>query len=298
MKTSIYKQFLLIGLGASLFVVLSFKLLGSKNNWATFFSKPKPATSKLLSEADPLERTKEIDEQINGSGQFRERKQINLVFSKMCHAVKEEPVSKKDKEIVTEPEPAKPIETKPIKKRCKPAKPLPTIPEENLFPAAYQRNIKSSGIHATMMFTGFIFGDQEVKPGRSLKIVTQDTFIFEGNTIPEGAHLYGPVSFNNERIYVKINTAHFDDRVLPVNIEVYDTDYLPGLLSEHVEAFMERTKKRAMHKASNLSKNEWVRELGSGAIDAIDSIKGKKKIILENRREVFFTLKEKKKKKS
>lgn len=298
MKSSIFKQLLLIGMAASIFVILAFRILGSKNSWNDFFTKPKQQEAKLLQKSTPLERTREVDERISGSGKFKENEQINFVFSQMCNAVKEQKEETKV-EVVAVPKPAPPpaIETKKLVKRLKKAVPKKALApkEKDFFPVAYQSDISVKTMNAKSLFSGLVAGEQEVKPGRSLKIITTESFNFDGKTIPEGAYLYGVVSFSQERIYVSIKNAFFDETAVPVELEIYDTDYIVGLLSEDLIPFMESAKKRAMRKASNLSKNEWVREIGSGAVDAIDSLRSEKKVVIENKREVFLKIVEKEK---
>lgn len=300
MKSSIFKQLLLIGMAASIFVILAFRILGSKNSWNDFFTKPKQQEAKLLQKSTPLERTREVDERIRGSGKFKENEQINFVFSQMCHAVKEQKEEEKIEVIEASkpaPTPAPAIKQKKPVQRIKKSVPkkAPAPKEEDFFPVAYQSDTTVEKINAKSLFSGLVSGEQEVKPGRSLKIITTESFIFDGKIIPEGAYLYGVVSFSQERIYVSIKNAFFDETAVPVDIEIYDTDYIVGLLSEDLLPFMESAKKRAMRKASNLSKNEWVREIGSGAVDAIDSLRSEKKVVIENKREIFLKIIEKEK---
>ncbi|TSJ80128.1 conjugative transposon protein TraM [Cardinium endosymbiont of Dermatophagoides farinae] len=98
---------------------------------------------------------------------------------------------------------------------------------------------------------GYVYGTQELKHGRSIKIRVKEAFAYKGQEIPKGAFLYGIVAFGKERILSKLETAEFGKNVVPVAIGLYDSDYMIGLLVENLHPFIDQAQNKLLSRAAS-----------------------------------------------
>ncbi len=72
-------------------------------------------------------------------------------------------------------------------------------------------------------------GTQTLVSGSTIRLRLTDPVYVAGVLIPEGTFLYGNVSLGNERLAVQINTIRHQGSLLPVKLQAYDLDGIPGL---------------------------------------------------------------------
>lgn len=274
--------------GLSVLLLFVYKNFEDKDAWNEFLKPPEPLLATSLKEATPLERTDEVDKS-RGTQQYEDQPEDNFIFSDICKMVQKS--AKATTPAVVEKEVKK--ETIIVKK------PVSSSPVRRSLPLKKKK--KKSGIFSKRcqpinteinknFLCGFVAGTQDIKPGRSLKIIITDPFVHRGRTIPKGAYLFGLVTYSHERVLVNFKTAVFGKNTIPVNIDLYDTDYARGIVVADLEPFMESSKDRLMNKAAHTSSNGWVKEIGSTAIEALNSNKKAKKVVVENKRKVLLQL--------
>ncbi|TSJ81138.1 MAG: conjugative transposon protein TraM [Candidatus Cardinium sp.] len=165
----------------------------------------------------------------------------------------------------------------------------PQKQEKNYFPISFERKGRKRNIKVKNSFAaGYVYGTQELKHGRSIKIGVKEAFTYKGQEIPKGAFLYGIVAFGKERILAKLETAEFGKNVIPVAIGLYDSDYMIGLLVENLHPFIDQAQNKLLSRAASSSSNSWIREISGVVVDGIKSVKNEQKITIENRRKVFL----------
>ncbi|MGI8582345.1 MAG: conjugative transposon protein TraM, partial [Chitinophagaceae bacterium] len=65
--------------------------------------------------------------------------------------------------------------------------------------------------------------------GSTVKLrLTTDIYI-NGILIPKGNFIYGTASLENERLAITITSVRYQNNLLPVALQVYDMDGLPGI---------------------------------------------------------------------
>lgn len=276
-----------------------------KQGWVHFFVTPTPKQGKLLNKAGPLDRTAEINQKMKSRPTVQE-KQHSFFFKDMIDSMKKDPIAPLDQQETNQKEPQSVQVTKPVPKKSPVQRTVqtvekvvpPTLLEEaDFFPCAFEnKRSKSVTPNRSNFIPGYVAGRQALRHGRSIKIRVQASFYFEGQKIPKGAFLHGVVAFGKERVLCQLTTASFGNNALPVAMALYDSDYTVGLLVEDLLPFMEDSKHRWLNKAAGSSNNAWLREIGAGTLDAIQSTKSEKTVTLENKRKVFLKSLEKTKK--
>lgn len=279
-------SFGLIGLLAFSWVVL--RDIKKEKTWHDFFVAPSPKPCKLLEKAEPLSITKETNQRIKGSGRFQSEQVRCSLFEDMAKNInQEEKVSKVEPEPVKAPEK---VTTKPKKVVQKVNKIVsPPNHVKNYFPVSFERKGRKKALKAKNSFiSGYVYGTQELRHGRSIKICVKESFIYKGQEIPKGSFLYGVVAFGKERVLSKLETAEFGKNAIPVAIGLYDSDYTIGLLVENLHPFLDNAQDKLLSKAASSSSNSWIKEISSTAVDALKSLKKEPKVIIENRRKVLL----------
>lgn len=278
-----------LGFGLAGLLVIAWVILRDvrkTNSWHDFFVAPPPKTCKLLEKAEPLSITKETNQRIKGVGGMKSEKVGCSLFEDMAKNIHQD-VS------IVEPGPVKESE----KVSVKPKKVVqkvhravtPQKQEKNYFPVSFERKGRKRNIKVKNSFAaGYVYGTQELKHGRSIKICVKESFAYKGQEIPKGAFLYGIVAFGKERILSKLETAEFGKNVIPVAIGLYDSDYMVGLLVENLHPFIDQAQNKLLSKAASSGSNSWLREISGVVVDGIKSVKNEQKITIENRRKVFL----------
>lgn len=258
------------------------------NHWHNFFVAPPSKPCKLLEKPDPLSVTKETNQRIKG--RFQSDQVRCSLFEDMAKNINKEDLSdfpKVQTEPVKEPKPVT-IKPKKVVQKTKHIVPPPKQ-EKNYFPVAFERKGRKRNIKVKNSFSvGYVYGTQELKHGRSIKVCVKEAFFYKGQEIPKGAFLYGIVAFGKERILSKLETAEFGKNVIPVAIGLYDSDYMIGLLVENLYPFIDQAKNKLLSRAASSSSNAWLREISGVVVDGIKSCKNEQKITIENRRKVFL----------
>ncbi len=72
-------------------------------------------------------------------------------------------------------------------------------------------------------------GTQTLVSGSTIRLRLTSSVYVAGVLIPEGTFIYGVVSLGNERLTVQINTIRHQESLLPVKLQAYDLDGIPGL---------------------------------------------------------------------
>ncbi|MCT4697355.1 conjugative transposon protein TraM [Candidatus Cardinium sp. TP] len=280
-----------LGFGLAGLLVISWVILRDvrkTKRWHDFFVAPPPKTCKLLEKAEPLSITKETNQRIKGVSRMQSEQVGCSLFEDMAKNInREEDVTKVEPEPVKKPEP---VTVKP-KKVVQKTKKMVLSPkqEENYFPVAFERKGRKRNIKVKNRFAaGYVYGTQELKHGRSIKIRVKEAFAYKGQEIPKGAFLYGIVAFGKERILSKLETAEFGKNVIPVAVGLYDSDYMIGLLVENLHPFIDQAQNKLLSRAAGSGSNSWIREISGVVVDGIKSVKNEQKITIDNRRKVFL----------
>jgi hypothetical protein len=71
--------------------------------------------------------------------------------------------------------------------------------------------------------------EQRLVGGAQIRLELVSSLSIGGKTVAAGTPLYGVTSLAGERLRVSISSIQSGDRVLPVRLEVYDEDGLPGI---------------------------------------------------------------------
>ena len=259
-------------------------------SWHDFFVAPPAKAGKLLEKSEPLAITKETNQRIKGVNQTKKKKVRFSLFEDMLSNVQkadqeEVPSVKTEPAISKAVQPTKKIIVRPIvKKEAK-----ISTPEKNYFPVSFERKGRKRNIKVKNSFAaGYIYGTQELKHGRSIKIRVKESFAYKGQEIPKGAFLYGIVAFGKERVLSKLETAEFGKNAVPVAIGLYDSDYMIGLLVENLHPFIDQAQNKLLSRAASSSSKSWINEISGAVVDGIKSMKNEQKITIENRRKVLL----------
>ncbi|AXI24622.1 hypothetical protein CE557_838 [Cardinium endosymbiont of Sogatella furcifera] len=258
-------------------------------SWYNFFVAPPPKPCKLLEKAEPLSITKETNQRMKN--RFQSEQVRCSLFEDMAKNISKdvstvEPESAASKSVKE----AEPVTIKP-KKVIQKVQKIVSSPkqEKNYFPVAFERKGRKRNIKVKNSFAaGYVYGTQELKHGRSIKIRVKEAFAYKGQEIPKGAFLYGIVAFGKERILAKLETAEFGKNVISVAIGLYDSDYMIGLLVENLHPFIDQAQNKLLSRAASSGNNSWIREISGVVVDGIKSAKNEQKITIENRRKVFL----------
>lgn len=87
--------------------------------------------------------------------------------------------------------------------------------------------------------TAVIDHAQQLIPGATVQLRLTSTLSVAGSLIPENTLVYGTASISGERLKIKISSVRSVDKILAVDLSVYDLDaiegiYVPGALSRTV----------------------------------------------------------------
>ncbi|GAA4339625.1 hypothetical protein GCM10023184_36860 [Flaviaesturariibacter amylovorans] len=74
-----------------------------------------------------------------------------------------------------------------------------------------------------------VHGTQTLINGSVAKLRLLQDLTVGSRTVPKGAFVYGVINLNGERAEMNIPSIHYGGSLLPVQLEVYDIDGLPGL---------------------------------------------------------------------
>ena len=280
-----------LGFGLAGLLVIAWVILRDVRkikSWHDFFVAPPPKPCKLLEKAEPLSVTKETNQRIKGVGRVQSEQVGCSLFEDMAKNInRDEDVAKVAPEPVKEPEKVS-VKPKKVVQRINKVI-LPQKQEKNYFPVAFERKGRKRNIKVKNSFAaGYVYGTQELKHGRSIKIRVKEAFTYKGQEIPKGAFLYGIVAFGKERILSKLETAEFGKNVIPVAIGLYDSDYMIGLLVENLHPFIDQAQNKLLSKAASSGSNSWIREISGVVVDGIKSVKNEQKITIDNRRKIFL----------
>ena len=84
-------------------------------------------------------------------------------------------------------------------------------------------------ITSNSMIRAEIYESTKVLNGNRIKIRLLEDALLDGKKVLENSFLYGICKINNERLYIRVSNFPVADYFLPVNLEIYDLDGLPGL---------------------------------------------------------------------
>ena len=87
----------------------------------------------------------------------------------------------------------------------------------------------TAGHSRELTLEAVIDGDQTVTSGTTIALRLTKTSLLDGIAVPSGQLLYGQTSLNGQRLQVHISSLRVGDLILPVSIQVYDLDGLPGI---------------------------------------------------------------------
>jgi conjugative transposon TraM protein len=65
--------------------------------------------------------------------------------------------------------------------------------------------------------------------GATVKLRLLNDIFVNGIKIPKDEFIFGTASLNNERLKIAINSLRYQNNILPVSLEVYDMDGMPGI---------------------------------------------------------------------
>jgi conjugative transposon TraM protein len=85
------------------------------------------------------------------------------------------------------------------------------------------------GEEAGNAIEAIIHDTQELVAGSTVKMRLLNDIQINGRLIPKDQFIYGVCSINGERLTVEISSIRRGNAVLPVSLEVYDLDGLPGI---------------------------------------------------------------------
>lgn len=74
-----------------------------------------------------------------------------------------------------------------------------------------------------------VYNDQTVKSGGTVFLRTTETFKISGIIIPRNTRVSGIASFSGSRLTVSIKNIRVGDKLIPVNLKVYDMDNMVGI---------------------------------------------------------------------
>jgi conjugative transposon TraM protein len=80
---------------------------------------------------------------------------------------------------------------------------------------------------------------QQLVSGATVQLRLTRPINISGQTIPQNTFIYGIASLSGERLKIKISTISYNEKILPVNLGVYDLDgiegvFIPGTISRNV----------------------------------------------------------------
>ena len=101
-------------------------------------------------------------------------------------------------------------------------------------------------------FSATVYETQTVTDGSLLKLITKDDIYVNGTLIPQGSFVYALVSFATQRLNLAVSSIKYQNKILPVELVVYDSDGLPGV---HI---------------SNIQRSDVAKQSGSEAISNLD----------------------------
>ncbi len=101
-------------------------------------------------------------------------------------------------------------------------------------------------------FSATVYETQAVTDGSLLKLVVKDDLYVNGTLIPQGNFVYALVSFATQRLKLAVSSIRYQNKILPVELVVYDGDGLPGI---HI---------------ANIQRSDVAKESGSEAISNLD----------------------------
>lgn len=102
----------------------------------------------------------------------------------------------------------------------------PTLAQNGFFgldDETHQTNEVSNAIEAVIHDT------QELVAGSTVKMRLLNDINIKGRLIPKDQFIYGVCSINGERLTIEVSTIRTANSLLPVSLEVYDLDGLPGI---------------------------------------------------------------------
>ncbi len=101
-------------------------------------------------------------------------------------------------------------------------------------------------------FSATVYETQAVTDGSLLKLVIKDDIYVNGTLIPQGNFVYALVSFATQRLNLAVSSIRYQNKILPVELVVYDGDGLPGI---HI---------------ANIQRSDVAKQSGSEAISNLD----------------------------
>ena len=98
----------------------------------------------------------------------------------------------------------------------------------------HQESVSNSENKDNRSLSAVVHSRQMVYQGSVVKLRTTKNFSFSGTVVPANTFLYGIASISGERVTISVSSIASPDRLIPVNLSVYDKDgiagiYIPGL---------------------------------------------------------------------
>ena len=162
-------------------------------SWHDFFVATPPKPCKLLEKAEPLSITKETNQRIKGAGRFQSDQKRCSLFEDMAKNINQEVSKVEPASAVLEPiQSSQQVAIKPKQVVQKVNKSVPAPKQEkNYFPIAFERKGRKKTLKVKNSFiSGYVYGSQALKHGRSIKIRVKEAFSYKGQEIPKGAFLW------------------------------------------------------------------------------------------------------------
>lgn len=87
----------------------------------------------------------------------------------------------------------------------------------------------SAGPEKSNTVSAVIHQDQTLVDGSTVKLRLLSDINLKGTLVPRSAFIYGVAALRNERLMIFIENVRYGKEILPVNLQAYDTDGMPGV---------------------------------------------------------------------
>jgi conjugative transposon TraM protein len=190
--------------------------------------EPAPAYPPILSQRNPSLDTREVDrlekmmQRMRTPAEDPALEQINTVMDKILQVQKKETKKEEIKPSINKKESLTVRHKNDIAS-------VSLVGESDSLPMSFFHGINDVSHENENTIAALVDGTQGLITGSIIKLRLTEAITIEGIEVPAQQLIFGIVTLQGERLHIDISSLRWGNQILPVALEAYDLDGLPGI---------------------------------------------------------------------
>lgn len=102
-------------------------------------------------------------------------------------------------------------------------------------PGSVAKPVKNEVIRPFRAISAIVDGKQKVADGAAVRLKLTDTVTIKNQLLQKGQQLFGVCQVTNQRLLLTIQNIRLDNQIIPVNLNVFSLDGMPGIPAPEAE---------------------------------------------------------------